>query len=179
VWRPDDVVRAAGHEMTFWSAGRNRRVSREERRIRQLPLADPDRFCVNAERVCNFAVRLVGRDQDLDELDYAIDLMSSSRNDALNHDGESPWMTPAEAAREVGLTPHAIRAWIARGELPAERTGPRRLRIRRSDLEQLLRAVRQSHGPARSEAEQADISVLQRPPTPGARLIEMQGTSDG
>jgi excisionase family DNA binding protein len=131
------------------------------------------------QSVCYFEVRLVGEDQDLDELDYAIDLMSSFRKDAPNDGAESPWMTPAEAAREVGLTPHAIRAWIARGELPAERTGPRRLRIRRSDLEQLLRAVRQSHGPARSEAEQADISVLQRPPTPGARLIEMQGTSDG
>jgi excisionase family DNA binding protein len=95
-------------------------------------------------------------------------------------DGEqSAWMTPADAAREVGLTPHAIRAWIARGELPAERTGPRRLRIRRSDLAQVLRAVRQSSGLPRSDAGQADVSVLQRPPTPGARLIETEGTPDG
>jgi excisionase family DNA binding protein len=95
-------------------------------------------------------------------------------------DGEqSAWMTPTEAAREVGLTPHAIRAWIARGELPAERTGPRRLRIRRSDLAQVLRAVRQSSDRPSSETEQADMSVRQRPPTPGARLIEMEGRSDG
>jgi excisionase family DNA binding protein len=97
----------------------------------------------------------------------------------LGDSEQSEWMTPAEAAREVGLTPHAIRAWIARGELPAERTGPRRLRIRRSDLAQVLRAVRQSSDRPSSDAERADISVLQRPPTPGARLIEMKGASDG
>ena len=55
-------------------------------------------------------------------------------------------MTVAEIAATLRLNQQTIRNWIDQGRLPAIRIG-RRVRIKRSDFEQLLNAAT---GPARS-----------------------------
>ena len=44
-------------------------------------------------------------------------------------------MTVADAAAYLKLSKATIRRWIDRGELPAYRVGPRRVRLKRSDVE--------------------------------------------
>ncbi|WP_166390344.1 helix-turn-helix transcriptional regulator [Nocardioides ochotonae] len=46
-----------------------------------------------------------------------------------------------EAAAELGVSVDTIRRRIADGTLPAERIGPRLLRVRRSDVEAIARPV--------------------------------------
>lgn len=53
-----------------------------------------------------------------------------------------PFLTVAEAADELAVTERFIRKLIAEGELRAVKVGARVVRIRRSDLEDLLRPVR-------------------------------------
>jgi excisionase family DNA binding protein len=48
------------------------------------------------------------------------------------------YLTVADVAELLKLNPQTIRNWIDRGELPAVRVGPRRVRIRQSDLDALL-----------------------------------------
>jgi excisionase family DNA binding protein len=49
-------------------------------------------------------------------------------------------LTVAEVAAMLKLNPQTIRNWIDRGELPCVRIGPRRVRIKRSDFDQLIQA---------------------------------------
>lgn len=54
----------------------------------------------------------------------------------------SAWLSQAEAAEYLGITQRTIRAYIARGTLPASRVrGSRLVRIKQSDLEALLRPI--------------------------------------
>lgn len=46
-------------------------------------------------------------------------------------------LTVAEAAEIKSVHPRTVRGWITRGILPAERTGPRLIRIRRHDLDHM------------------------------------------
>lgn len=64
--------------------------------------------------------------------------MSKSEPD----DVDDPWLTVAEIAAELRLNPATIRLWISKGTLPATRAGRRKLLIRRSDLDRLLRDMR-------------------------------------
>jgi excisionase family DNA binding protein len=48
------------------------------------------------------------------------------------------FLTVAEVAELLKLNQQTIRPWIDRGKLPAARLGERRVRIKRSDLEQLI-----------------------------------------
>ncbi|MHB8696004.1 MAG: helix-turn-helix domain-containing protein [Solirubrobacteraceae bacterium] len=50
-----------------------------------------------------------------------------------------PWLTIAEIADELHLTPAAIRLWISKGMLLAKRAGMRKLLVHRSDLDWMLR----------------------------------------
>jgi excisionase family DNA binding protein len=59
---------------------------------------------------------------------------------------DDEFLTVAQIAERLKLNPQTLRNWIDRGELPAVRIG-RRVRVRRSDLEQLL-AQGQTAGPA-------------------------------
>ena len=47
-------------------------------------------------------------------------------------------LTIPELCQEVGLHPNTVRGYIRSGQLPAVYLGPRMIRIRRSDIEQLL-----------------------------------------
>jgi excisionase family DNA binding protein len=57
-------------------------------------------------------------------------------------DGDDPWLTVAEVAEELRLNPATIRLWISKGQLIAVRTGPRRLLIKRSDLDRTISVLR-------------------------------------
>ena len=50
-------------------------------------------------------------------------------------------LTRAEAAKLLKVSPVTISRWLKQGRLPAYRLGPRAVRIRRADLEGLLRAA--------------------------------------
>jgi len=54
----------------------------------------------------------------------------------------SPFLTVAQAANELAVTERFIRKLIAEGELRAVKVGARVVRIRRIDLEDLLRPAR-------------------------------------
>jgi len=54
-------------------------------------------------------------------------------------------LSTSEAARSANVHPKTVRRWIAEGKLPSERAG-REIRVRRTDLEALLRRPRSSSG---------------------------------
>jgi excisionase family DNA binding protein len=49
-----------------------------------------------------------------------------------------PWLTVQQVSNELGVHEATVRKWIATKRLPASRPGPRRLRVRRSDVDRLL-----------------------------------------
>lgn len=46
-----------------------------------------------------------------------------------------------EAANVLGVAPKTVRRWISQGIIPAQRIGPRLIRIRQADLEGLGRRI--------------------------------------
>jgi len=50
-------------------------------------------------------------------------------------------VTVSQAYPAIGCTERTLRRWIAEGLLPAYRVGPRRILIKRSDLEALVRGA--------------------------------------
>ena len=64
--------------------------------------------------------------------------MSSTATDP----NRSPFLTVARAADELAVTERFIRKLIADGQLRAVKVGTRVVRIRRSDLDDLLRPAR-------------------------------------
>lgn len=52
---------------------------------------------------------------------------------------DDPWMTLAEIAEELRMSPATIRSWISRGRLQAMRAGQRKWLVRRSELDRMLR----------------------------------------
>jgi excisionase family DNA binding protein len=65
------------------------------------------------------------------------------------HDLHAPdrWLTIAEIATELRVNPATVRLWVARGRLPATRPGPRKLLVRRSDVDRMV-----GHHGSRSQA---------------------------
>ncbi len=57
-------------------------------------------------------------------------------------DPRTPFLTIAQAAEELAVTQRFIRKLIAEGQLHAVKIGTRVIRIRRTDLEDLLRPAR-------------------------------------
>ncbi len=51
---------------------------------------------------------------------------------------DEQYLTPAQVADELHVTVVTVRRWIANGELPASKAGPRRWTIRRTDLDRFL-----------------------------------------
>jgi excisionase family DNA binding protein len=51
---------------------------------------------------------------------------------------DDPWLTLAEIAEELRLSPATIRSWVAKGLLDATRSGRRKWLVRRSDLDRML-----------------------------------------
>jgi excisionase family DNA binding protein len=57
----------------------------------------------------------------------------------MRSEAEESYLTVAEIAAVLKVNQQTVRNWIDQGRLPALRIG-RRVRVRRSDLEQLLNA---------------------------------------
>lgn len=79
--------------------------------------------------------------------------MSSDRTGAETGQVAQEWLSTAEAARYLGLTPHRIRVEFAAGRLPGCRLGYRTLRFRRGHLDapmesRLVPERRQTGSPA-------------------------------
>jgi excisionase family DNA binding protein len=51
---------------------------------------------------------------------------------------DDPWLTLAEIADELRLSPATIRSWVAKGLPDATRSGRRKWLVRRSDLDRML-----------------------------------------
>ena len=51
---------------------------------------------------------------------------------------DDPWLTVAEVAAELRVTPATVRFWISRGKLKARRAGQRKLLVQRSELDRML-----------------------------------------
>lgn len=51
---------------------------------------------------------------------------------------DDPWLTLAEIAEELRLSPATIRSWISKGTLRATRAGQRKWLVRRSELDRML-----------------------------------------
>lgn len=54
---------------------------------------------------------------------------------------ESPYLTLKEAAAYAGVSEITLRRWISAGKVPAYRQGPRLIKIKRGDLERLIRPI--------------------------------------
>ena len=54
---------------------------------------------------------------------------------------ETEWLTTAEAANLLKVSPLTISRWIKQGRLLASRVGPRVVRIRRDDLAEMMTPV--------------------------------------
>jgi excisionase family DNA binding protein len=52
---------------------------------------------------------------------------------------EDPWLTLAEIAEELRMSPATIRSWVSKGTLRAMRAGQRKWLVRRSELDRMLR----------------------------------------
>lgn len=68
--------------------------------------------------------------------------------------GEDEYITVPEAAALAGKDPKTIRRWFNEGRLTKYRVGPRSVRVRRSELVQLITPVAVIAVPAREEAVQ-------------------------
>lgn len=62
---------------------------------------------------------------------------------------DSAWMTTPDVADHLQVTDRTVRRMIAAGELPAYRLGPRLLRVKRSDVDALLRPIPTAGGASR------------------------------
>jgi excisionase family DNA binding protein len=74
---------------------------------------------------------------------------------------EDSFLTVAEVAELLKLNQQTIRNWIDRGELRAVRVGQRRVRIRKSDLDQLLSTG--TMAPAGDDHERDSVAEAQDP----------------
>lgn len=61
---------------------------------------------------------------------------------------EDPWLTLAEIAEELRLSPATLRSWISKGTLRAMRAGQRKWLVRRSELDRMLRGEDFEDAPA-------------------------------
>lgn len=66
---------------------------------------------------------------------------------AVEQQQDQVWLSKPQAARYLGVTERTVRNYIARGELSAARIqGSHLIRIRRSDLDALLRPIPSAGG---------------------------------
>jgi len=75
---------------------------------------------------------------------------------------EDPWLTLAEIAEELRMSPATIRSWISKGTLRAMRAGQRKWLVRRSELDRMLRGEDFEDAPAPPPD----------PPAPGRRRLQ-------
>ena len=72
-------------------------------------------------------------------------------------------------AQELQVTTVTVRRWIASGELPAAKAGPRKWRIRRADVSQKLSTEAERQRPEASVLPSEDPSFSTHLVAPGER----------
>lgn len=70
---------------------------------------------------------------------------------------ERPFYTVAEAARMLQVSPSTIWRWIEAERLPAYRVGPRRIRLRKEDLEKVIQPVQREGRTMEQQRKPQDI----------------------
>lgn len=55
-------------------------------------------------------------------------------------------LTIEQVAERLSVTKNTVRQWIARGELPAYRVGPRFIRVNEADLDAMIRPITPTRG---------------------------------
>ena len=68
--------------------------------------------------------------------------MENLRVVMMSKGSNSQFYTVPEAARVLDVSPVTIWRWIEAGKLPAFRVGPRNIRVRRDELEAMIRPAR-------------------------------------
>ncbi len=77
------------------------------------------------------------------------------------------YLSPAQVAQELQVSTVTVRRWIASGELPAAKAGPRKWRIRRADVSQMLAPAAQR--PVAAVVPSEDPSFSKHLVVPGER----------
>jgi hypothetical protein len=70
-----------------------------------------------------------------------------------DHPRSDPIVPMRNAATELGVHPSTLKRYAGAGLLRLWRVGPRKLGVRRSELERFLAANRPAHGPPESSGE--------------------------
>lgn len=71
---------------------------------------------------------------------------------------DDDYLTPAQVAAQLQVTTVTVRRWIASGELPAAKAGPRKWRIRRADVSRMLSTDASSSPTAAAPSEDPSFS---------------------
>jgi excisionase family DNA binding protein len=98
--------------------------------------------------------------------------MAGSSPAAVSNPAPDEWLTLQQGSKEMKCTVRTLREKINEGELPAYRLGGRVIRIRRSDLEALLRPIGGATAHERL-AEHAARVVAGWPPPTGEQLARV------
>ena len=69
---------------------------------------------------------------------------------------EGEFYTVAEAARALGISPVTVWRWIEAEKLPAYRVGPRNIRIRKDDVQSMIKPARTKEVPREKERVQIE-----------------------
>ena len=87
---------------------------------------------------------------------------------------DDPWMTVAEIAEELRLSPATVRSWVSQGRLPATRAGRRKWLVRRSDIERMTSQNQLEYDPSHPDAQviPETIETPRRSPDWNDRLRE-------
>ncbi len=86
---------------------------------------------------------------------------------------EPRWATVAEAAAYTRMSPRTIRRWISQERLPAERVGPRRLRVDLNEVDKLRKPIQHTE---QELAELPPKNRLAATPTPAYSVLAWKGT---
>ncbi|MBI2849403.1 MAG: helix-turn-helix domain-containing protein [Chloroflexi bacterium] len=88
-------------------------------------------------------------------------LQSSIGAAALFKTRESQFCSVSEAARALDVSPSTIWRWIEAEKLPAYRVGPKKIRIKKEDLETIIRPARIR----REEVAESKERAVSQPPS--------------
>ena len=66
---------------------------------------------------------------------------ATSRRAKATEPAAPSWMTVPQVAADLQVGERTVRRYVSEGKLPAYRVGPRHLRIRRADVENLVTVV--------------------------------------
>ncbi len=92
-------------------------------------------------------------------------------------DAPAELLSVAEAARVLRISPSTLWRWIGRGEVPAYRIGPKRVWLKKRDLDSVSAPVQQRNGHGGKAKENAQIG--ERLLTPAERERGLAAIAEG